>query len=283
MTIASPLRLDRLQTSIVAVLDDALGSTVEVGWAYGEALWNENFTSGNAVNLTMVNGPSFHNQNLAHGSTPFFPPTVVTNTVDTATVDHRYRLVINNFTYFYDGVVLDTVDTIRAALVALVVADSESPYTAAATVNAGEYTVTPDATGSIWQMSIDTLQTGVPTLNTQAVVKTQDTRRFTIALGCFSKGRSPRTGAWDIVAKCQAALTSPEYAETFARYGVGVWGKGPAVDLSDLAGGHWESRVSFDVDFAMKSTFTTNVEQIDTLHVGLIFSDPDITESFTIT
>lgn len=276
------IRLDRFQTALVEVLDDALGANVNVGWSYGEALWDSNFPTGDAVNLTMVNGPSFHNQSAARGIV-FIPPTVVTITVDTATTGVRYILTINEFDYFYDAVVIDTVDTIRGDLVAQVNLDSESPYTAATAVPAGEFTVTPDTTGSIWQMSLSSLMTGVPTLNTQAVLKTTGTRRFTVALGCFSKGRSPRQGAWDIVARCQAALTSPTYAQVFDRYGVGVWGKGPAVDLSDLAGGHWESRVSFDVDLAMKSTFTTDVEQIETINTTINFTLPTGTETFTVT
>ena len=266
---------------MVEVLDDALGAGVSVGWSYGEALWNDNFPTGNLVNLSLITGPSFHNQNGVHG-TLLIPPTVVTVTVDTATVAVRYILTVNNYRYFHDALGGEDVDDIRDALVALVVADTESPFTAAGTIPAGELTVTPDTPGSIWQMSVSPLMSAVPTLDTQAVLKTQDTRVFVVDFGCFSKGRSPRTGAWDIVARCQAALTSPEHAEIFDRYDVGVWGKGPATDLSDIAGGHWESRVSFDVTLAMKSTFTVPVEQIEVVNVVLDLSNPSHTETFSV-
>ena len=282
MTLLSPCRLDRFQTALIEVLDDALGASSSVGWAYGEAIWNDNFPSGNLVNLSLLQGPSFHNRSGAQGSV-LLPPTVVTVQVDTATTDVRYVTTVNDFKYFYDAEAGDSVSDIRTGLVASIVADTESPYTAAATVNAGEYTLTPDATGSIWQMAVSALQTGTATLDTQAVLKVQSTRTLTVALGCFSKGRSPRSGAWDIAARCQAAITSPAYAETFARYGVGVWGKGPAADLSDLAGGHWESRVSFDVDFAIQSTHTETVGQIESVATTLNFTGPVATETFTIT
>ena len=282
MTILSPIRLDRFQRALVEVLDGALGADASVGWAYGEALWDDNFPTGNLVNLTLVQGPTFHTKDGAAGSV-LIPPTVVGLVVDVATVGVRYVTVINDYSYFYDAIALDTVDDIRTGLVAAIVADTESPYTAAATGAPGGYTVTPDATGSIWQMSVSVLQTATPTLNTQAVLKVQGTRRMSVAVGCFSKGRSPRTGAWDIAARCQAAFTSPQYAQTFSRYGVGVWGKGPAVDLSDLAGGHWESRVSFDVDFAMQSTHTEAVGQVETIHTTLNIADPALTQTFTVT
>lgn len=281
MTIASPIRLDRLQTAMTEVLDDALGSSIQVGWAYGEALWNSNFPTAEAVNLTMVGGPSFHNTNGAHGEL-LIPPTLITTTVDTATVAVRYIVTVNEFDYFYDAIGGDSVDDIRDALVALIVADAESPYTGVATANPGEFTLTPDAIGSIWQMRVTSLMTAVVTLSSQAVVVTRGTRTFTVALGCFSKNRFPRAGAWDIAAKCQAALTSPEHIDIFARYDVGVWGKGVAVDLSDLAGGHWESRVSFDVTLAMQSVFTSTVEQIDQLNMSITFTEPAGLLTFTV-
>lgn len=281
MTIASPIRLDRLQKALIEVLEDALGSTVEVGWAYGEGLWNDNFPSGNAVNLTMISGPNFHNQNCVRGEV-FLPPTTVNVKVDSATAYERYIIEINEYYYYHDATALDTVTTIRDALVALIVADTESPFTAAPAVPVDELTVTPDAVGSIWQMAVSNQMTGTPTLSSQAVLKVQDTRRFTIALGCFSKERFPRSGAWDIVARCQAALTSPQYLEVFNQYGVAVWGKSPATDLSDIAGGHWESRVNFDVDFAVRSTFTTDIEQIEHVGMTLSLSAPTETVTFTV-
>jgi len=279
--IGSPIRLDRLQRSIVEVLDDALGPDVGVGWAYGEGLWNSNFPSGQAVNITMVSGPSFHNTNGVQG-VPFIPPSSILVTIDTAVEATRYRIVINDYSYFYDALLGDTVDTIRDALVALIVADVDSPYVAVADVPAGEMTVVPSIDGNIWQMHVSAGISAVPTLAAQAVLKTQGTRVFTVALGCFSKGRSPRTGAWNLAARCQAALVSPEHSKIFEAYDVGVWGKGPATDLTDLQNGHWESRVSFDVTLAMRSTFTTPVEQIESVAVQLLFNNPALTQTFIV-
>jgi len=281
MTIASPIRLDRLQLALQTVLSDALGSHAEVGWAYGEGLWDDNFPSGNAVNMTLISGPNFHNQNCVRGEV-FVPPTTVNVKVDSATANERYIIAINEYNYYHDATALDTVTTIRDALVALIVADTESPFTAAPAVAVDELTVTPDAVGSIWQMAVSNQMTGTPTLSSQAVLKVQDTRRFTVAFGCFSKERFPRSGAWDIAARAQAALTSPQYLEVFNQYGIAVWGKSPTTDLSDIAGGHWESRVNFDVDFSLRSTFTTDVERIEHVGMTLNLSAPTETVTFTV-
>ena len=276
-----PLRLDRLQQAIIEVFDDALGSDVSVGWAYGEAIWDANYPTGQVVNLTMLGGPTYGIRNGVHG-VPFVPPSSITVTVDTAVVATRYIVTINEYSYFHDAIGGDTVDTIRDALVALIVADADSPYVAAAAVPAGELTVVPSIDGDIWQMKVSSGITAVPTLSNQVVLKTTATRLFTIDIGCFSKGRSPRTGAWALASLCEAALASPEHAQIFSAYDVGVWGKGPAVDLSAVENGHWESRVSFDVTLAMKSTFTTPISTIETVNVAIGGSTPSATQVFTV-
>ncbi len=270
MSIASPLRFDRLQEALVSVVETAV-DPAQVAWAYGEGVFDATFPS-DFVNLTMLGGPSYHNRSAVSG-TPLIPPVSVLVTVDTAVSGALYIITVNNFPYDYDASGGDTVTDIRDALLSIVQSDTESPYSAASS-GADGIVFTPDTVGDIWQMAATALMTGLPTLSTNAVLVTRGTRTVTVSFGCFSKTRYPFEGAWDLAAKIQAYLTTPASSDLLGEYGVGVWGKGPAVDLSDLAGGHWESRVSFDATFAMQSVITTPVEQIEQVNMTVNFTVP---------
>lgn len=281
MTIVSPIRYDRMQLSLVSVLQSAVGSDAVVGWAYGEALWGSNFPNGQAVNLTMVGGPSFHNTSAASGTALELPSSITYQVVD-AVEDRRYFIEVNDFLYSYDAVFGDSVTDIRDELVAILNMDTVSRFTATPS-GADSLILTPTATGDIWQSRVSTGIAGTPTFDpsNQYFLLTKGTRVFNVAIGCFSRNRSPRTGAWDLAARCQAALTYPGNADTFADYGVGIWGKSPAVDLSELDNGHWQSRVQFDVDLAMQSVFTKPVDNIENVVVSTSFTCPSATVDIT--
>jgi len=279
MTLVSPVRYDRLQEALITVVEDAV-TPAQVAWSYGQGVFDATFPSG-FVNITMLGGPTYHNQNHARGSI-LIPPTSVTVKVNTATAGVRYIITVNHFPYSYDASGGDTVTNIRDALLTIVQADTESPYSAA-TSGADSIIFTPDAVGNIWHMSVTSLMTGTPTLSSNAVRIVKGKRLFTISFGCFSKGRFPRSGAWDLAAKIEAALTAQDLVDLLSEYGVAVWGKSPAVDLSDLAGGHWESRVSFDATFTMESVFTRPVDQIEHVNATVNFTVPvGTTGEFTV-
>lgn len=280
MALASPVRFDRLQAGLIDIIGGMV-TPAQVGWAYGEGVFDSSFP-GDFVNLTMVGGPSYHNQNHARGEV-LIPPTLVTLTVDTAVVGKRYTVQINGYNHFYDASAGNTVDDIRDALVTNINADSNDPYTAAPTANPGEFTVTPDSFGAIWQMALfGGNMSSVVTLSDDAVLNTFGTRTFSIAIGCFSKNRFPRNGAWDLAAIIQAGLTTTDFSDQLSNYGVALWGKGPAVDLSDIAGGHWESRVSFDITCAMESVVTRPVDQIETVDFTINFTSPTGSVNFQV-
>jgi len=286
-TLSPALRLDRFQLAWIEALSDALNAPtdVTVAWAYGEAIWNDNIPTGKCVNLTILNGPSFHLRNKVNSGQTYYPPTLLTVTVDTVAAGVRFVVTINDYDYSYDALLGDTVDDVRDELVAAIVADSLSPYTAVATANPGEFTVTPTAVGDIWQFGVYPTNrfTVVPTLSVNAYIIIEGTRRFTVNVGCFSKARTPRAGAWYLASQIEAMTTSPYHVDIFTKYGVALWGKSPVLNLSAVDNGHWESRVSLDIDCAMRAVFTLPIDQIDTVNfVSLDLYSPDISQSFSV-
>lgn len=280
MTITAPVRLDRMQELLVTVFQDAVGSNAVVAWAYQEGLWEQNFPAAGAVNLTMSTGPTYSNRNAARGTLTTVP-TVLTFTVDTAAAGFRYFIELNNFMYSYDASGGDSVTDIRDALLITMNADTESPYSSVSS-GVDSIVTTPDVVGDIWQARVSQRITGTPTISPNYYLLTRGERVFNIAVGCFSRGRAPRNGAWALQSQCEAALTAYDNAELSLEYGVGFWGKGPAIDLSDLDNGHWMSRVQFDLTVAMQSVFTRQVSVIESADITLNLSDPSATVTFTV-
>lgn len=283
MTIPAPLRLDRLQLAFKTALQDALGSDCPVVWAYGEALWNSNFPQGKACDLNLIAGPSIHNQGIVQGSTPILLPTSVSVKIDSAVTDYLYFTYLNGYQYSYEAGALDTVTTIRNGLVAAINDDATGSLLTASPSGADTLIITPTNAGGLWKMSIcpDNV-TATPTLGAIAYQISQDTRRMTVNIQCFSKGKFPQSGAWTQGAVVEAALMSPEYAPVFATNGVGIWAKSPMVNISAIENGHWETRVSMDVECAMRNTFVTAVDIIEDIALTFTFSNPSVTDSFTI-
>lgn len=278
MSMPVTLRLDRLQEALVGVLDAAVGADAEVGWAYGEALWGSNFPSAQCVNLTMLGGPTQFIRNHARGSAVRLPTSLLL-TVDSASAGVRYRIQINDFTYFHDALLADSVTDIRDALLGWIQGDTESPYTAAASGIDG-ITVTPAYAGAVWQTAVSQLISADVT-GDDAYLVTRGTRTMAVSMGCFSRGRSPRDGAWALASRVESAFERQTHADFLAAYGVGVWGKGPAVDLSTVDNGHWLSRVQFDVTFAMQSVFTTAIDTIESLDYSVSLLQPSVTVAGT--
>ena len=102
-----------------------------------------------------------------------------------------------------------------------------------------------------------------------------------INLEAFSKGREPRTGALTLTAISMAVLQSEDYVETLRDYGIAIRSKGPTSNLSALAGGHWETRASFDFVAAMSATWVRPIDRIETVHATI--QTGSISTSFTVT
>jgi hypothetical protein len=278
VTLVSPVNLARFQTALVQVFDDATG--LESGWSYGEGVYNSTF-AGDFINLTLT-GPMTKATTAARGNS-FQPCESVAFTVDAATEGQLIGVYVNEIPIRHEVTGVDTVTTIRNTLVAAVAAIAPDEFTAAAGVAAGAWTLTPAYFGGIWSARYFGSMTADVTLEDELAIATIGTRRYSIQVEAFSKGREPYNGAWSIVDKLMAALELPENTQTFADYGVGIGMIGNAVDLSAIAGGSWETRVAFDMDVNLRTVVVRPVGQIATTSLASAMSSPTLTYTIEAT
>lgn len=275
------IRWDRLQLGLIGALETAV-TPAQVGWAYGEGTYDRTFP-GDIVNLTIVGGPS---PSISQGSfgVPLHPYERITITVDFANVGQRYVVEINDQSFFYDAVLGDDVDDIRTALLGLLNASPEyNRFEAEATLVAGEFTIEPEDFGDVWQAAIPAgAMTGTAVLSDEAALLTRTRKTVSIQVECFSKNRTPRDGAWALAGRVEAALQSPRTIEYLAQFNIALWGKGSAIDLSAIAGGHWESRVGFPITVALQSVLVEPVDQIDIVNLTVLGSDPSLSTTVVV-
>lgn len=266
MPLSNVLRLDRFQQAVFDALSDSLGSGVDVGWAYGQAAFEQR--GADLVDLTMANGPSQWTRKRMRGR-PLLPFDDITIKVSAAVLDMRNIVRINDFAFFTDVLLGESPEDVRDALVTAINADSDNdPWTAAPAIAVDELVITPAAFGSIFSLElVGDLTAPSQTISGNAGLLTRGTRVFTIQIQCFSKGREPRNGAWNLMGNVLATFEAEEYIEAMRALGVSVWDKGIATDISAIAGANWESRVTVDVQMTMQSVFVRPVEAIETVEI----------------
>lgn len=278
MSLPLPLRLDRIQRALFETLADAI-APARVAWSYSEQVW-ETVPDEGLLMLTMIGGPQPFIRSGKRGS--------ILNAVDsiTITVDSvgtgRYVIRLNDFSYFTDGVGGDTLTTIRDRLRDAINGDPLETATASDS-GADGVTLTADSLGGMRSLSLSgALSAGAPVLDGDSVLVTEGAQNMLINVQAFSKGREPRTGAWAILQQALAAVQSEDYAETFRRYGVGLWTKGVVTDLSAIAGAHWETRASFDLSIAAKAVWVRPVDRIESVNATLNATNPTVQTVFTV-
>lgn len=281
MTIGNPIRLDRLQRALVHLFGSAGGLTdYQVAWAYGQGVYTSTFPRG-FVNLTMASGP-----NIAAPpgrGVSLYPIASIAWTVDTVFDGALVAVYINGLPYRVNVGPLDTVDTVRDALVAAINADASGEYTATAGLAAGAWTLTATSLGSVWQVrKVGALSAVVTNATSQALV-TQARANVGVTVECYSKDTSPMTGAWSMAVKLSQLLLLPEAAQVLADHGLGFTGSTPLLDLSAVAGGKWESRVAFTSSINILSSVSRPIGSIDTVDLSSGFSSPVLASNVEVT
>lgn len=263
--IAPPLRLDRLQRGLFEVFAEATG--VDVHWGFSEVLQTQ--LTETFVALTMIGGPTPNLRKHRHARA-LHPIESVTLTV-TLDVGTRVGIILNAFNYFTDIVAGDTVSTVRNRLIADINHSTNTAETATAAAFAvGAIDLTADMLGGITSLAIyGSITVGVPTLSIDAVLLDETTHNVLVNVQAYSRGREPLGGAWVPISQCQAALRSELFVEALRAYGLAVWDTGTPTDLSNIAEGHWETRVSFDLVLALRSRTVERVDTIETLSLEL--------------
>lgn len=262
MTIASPIRFDRLQATLSTVIEAATG--IDTSWGYGEKVYDAD-TDGDLISLKVITGPRDLNIRRKRGAY-LLPPTQVDIAIDTPIVDgQRYFVEINGHGFYYDAGSGDAVGDVRDGLIADM--DGETLFSAAA--SGDDVRITPAALGGVWQMALAGPLSATVTPATAAVRISEGYKRVTVAVQCFSKNPYPRSGAWDIATKAQAAFDAGDLLEQLEAAGAHVQSVGSGVDLSGVAGPAWESRVSFDLEIDLPCTFVRPVDHVETLNLDL--------------
>jgi len=285
MPLGNPLRLDRFQRGLMAVVKDAMGPGVSVTWAMGQAVFES--LESEIVAISLPNGPGYFNQNHARATT-ILPFDDITIDVTGATAGTRNIIAINCIDYAVDADGVLTDEDIRDAFVTLLNADPDDPWSAANGPSSTELVITPDSFGAIWSLELlGQLAATGQTVSGDAASLTQGTRVMTAQFQCFSKNRTIRGCAAALMSRIQSIFESPNYTSQLSGWGIGVWDKGPSVDISAIAGANWESRYSMDVQMAMRSAIVEPVDQIETINATLLIDCPPgttiATEQFTVT
>lgn len=267
MPIAQPLRLDRLTKGIFSVVNSVV-SPATVGWSYGQSAFEQR--GADLVNIQPANGPTMWSQNGKRGRV-IVPFDSITLDVTGSTSGTRNVIKSNNIDFFVDGDGVLDAEGIRDAFLTLLNADpTNDPWIAAAGVNPSELVITPNSFGSVFSLEIvGELAAVSQTLSDEAALLTEGTRVWTFTIECFSKDRTLRGGAWSLMSTIEGIFESEEHIETLNSFGVAVWDKGLATDISAIAGANWETRVTLDVQFAMRSAKVEAVDQIETVQ-GII-------------
>lgn len=280
MTIGAPIRLDRLQLALVNVLGSAGGLTsYQVAWSYGQGVFTDAFPAS-FVNLKLSGPPSFRAPPGRGAS--IYPIASVAWVVNSATDGALVGLYINGLPFRVSVGPLDTVTTVRDALVAAINADASGEYTASAGLGAGEWTLTASSLGSVWSLRKFGDMTATPTASANQALVTQGTASADVTIECFSKSRAPRDGAVSMASILQAVLLLPEVGLTLRDYGLGFAGLGPVIDLSAIAGGKWESRAAFDATFNLLFSVSRPVDSIGTVDLTAAMGSPVLTSTVEV-
>ena len=170
-------------------------------------------------------------------------------------------------------------------MVANINLDTNDPYSAVDSLNAGEFTISPESFGSIYQASISgNISLTDLNLSDNAVLVTQGTRQAVVQLQTFSKSPSPRTGAWAMMDQIQDIFQSESSVDSlWNTYGIRLINFGVISDISAIAGGSWESRCNADVTINLDSASVRPTNVIDAINFSLTTKAPGGIVSWTDT
>jgi hypothetical protein len=266
------VRLDRLQQGVFELLN---GCADVVAWAMGE----QPKASGNALSLRMLGYEL--SQDHARG-TLLLPPDSLTIRVTSATVGKRLIARLNAYDYRRDVVVGDTPTTIRNALLGEIQAGELGSVTAAADGSDG-IALTALSLGAIRSLHLvgPGLEAEDLSFSGDAVLVTEGTALFTLALQSFSGGRELRNGAMAVMGTALDRFQSVPRLDALRRFGVSVRGLGNPIDISAIASGHWETRAACEVHLGVKDYSVSPIDTIETAVVAVSVNGETVQASVT--
>jgi len=284
---ATPLRLDRLQQGLNEVLGSALsaryspGAVPTLSWAYGEQSF-ESTSEGGLISLSILAGPTPLNRDQSRG-TPLSDTESIEITV-TAAAAEAYTVALNCYAYTHVSDGVESAEDIRDALLALI-QDGEADYGSVTATASGADTIllTANDPGGLWSLEVFGPLTGGNRVDSgDLLLLTEGQVQLDINFQTFSKGRAPRNGAWDLTQTLMSALQTPAYVQQLTRWGIGLGSKGTPIDISQVDGGHWSTRTTFDVTMYMRSVWTAPVDRAQSISLTLNTQQPPTTTTVEI-
>lgn len=262
MSLETPIRFDRFQAAVTAVLDDAVGADADVALSFQEP--SQQMQDPQLVTFSITNGPTPVDRHSQHGFM-LNTSSQIDIEVDSVVVGKRYIVRLNRFDYFTDAIGGDTVDTIRDRLRDAINNDLLETATAAAGAS-GILELTEDVVGGMQRLFLfGPLSCSSNTLSGSSVLVSDIPNRMLVTFQAFSKNTSPRGGAWAMISRVGAVFQSRDYLDTLKAAGFKVWGRSTPVNLSAIAGGRWESRVSLDLVFTTRATWVRPANSIESM------------------
>ena len=257
-----------MQKALFEVLQEGC-EPAQVAWSYNEQTF-QSFPQ-EFINLDLT-GPSAGIRQARQGRAI---QAIEAVTIEVDSVDPLVRLVIsvNGAEYFEDPQPGDTAQDIRDRFIAQL-QQFEAPSIDVLPAGTNGIELTSTFVGAIISLGVGPglVLSGV-LLAPTAVLLTEATRDFVLSVECYSKGREPRNGAWDLCARALASLEAEDLGFKLDRVGVGMRGRGPTVDLTAIAGAHWESRAAFDVDMYQRSKFVRELGEIANAEILITYRD----------
>ncbi len=239
----------------------SLDAAWDVSWSYGEPVRED--MPDRLVSLRIISGPTPATRSGARGAV-VTPPEVLTATVGPVVVGDALVLHLRRSWYRYEIQPGDTPDTAAAALGALL--DERNP---GVTVAAAGPTLTITATE---RGALDLARGAGPWSTLTAVdgpelLRVDASQIYAVSVDTYAPTLPTEADAWSMAEQIRGALESLDVSEALSAYGLGLAGKGSPLDLSDIAGARYNSRVTWTVTVyaqLYRYTPTATIEQVDT-------------------
>ena len=259
-----PVRFDRLQQGLFEAL---AGLADVVTWVYGEQ--PKGAESLLSLDLAVPEQPGLRPH--AFTSATLLPADSITISVDSLTVGQRQIVRLNGFDYRHDVSGADTLTTVRDDLLGQIQTGEAGAVTATAN-GADRLDLAADFLGGLRRLELLGADLGAEgaVFSGEAVDERLGSVVNTVSIQAFSKGRSPRDGAASIISAAKDRLRDKDVIGELCRYGLALRTRAPAVNLSAVAGAHWETRYAFDLDVVTATVAVTPAAQIDTVIMGIV-------------
>jgi len=267
MAVLVPVRIGRMQAALKAAIAAILGSSPSILWAHAEIPRPTSTTD--IVRLQMLSGPSHVGTFMDEAVTADLP-TSSTVTISAVTIGRRYWIRLNGYDYGHDAAGVEDKDDVRDALIALINATDAEETATASIGGSGVIALSPDVPGGIQTIEVSpAAQMTIANGGTEFIRLVTGERQSTISIQCFAHSEKLTTSAHSMAAQIKAGLDLETVKALLVEAGVSVMSVGDTVDLTAIAGAHFETRAQFDLTIFQKSVLTEQISSIENVEFTL--------------